>query len=351
MKKIVISLVVSSYLLASGTINCVKDSSSDTNNANTTSNCFNAFDLNDNKSITTKIAGESFTLKVTNKCGSISNLQYSLVDENNNEISDNTINTTSKYQPIFSVKNSYPNVKVKFVYDRMVNTTKTETYYVTTPTTCDEDTSYTEVDDINSVNAPGNYKTKTAYTEICYTSKEATKEVPTTEKKHFVEYSTDNFAIRPDKFDINLGVSSIQRGGHIPTTIKTLNQNGEVTTNYSENSDNLNIFLTPTGVVQYTFNIQNGKAKSYSIITSLGNFKINIKEKIDNEYAIIDQDDTIDSCRLFEGQSNSVEVTKPSKYWAGTGTGDDNNDPQDKTIQTNIKQNVSKDLRFSKSSW
>ena len=76
-----------------------------------------------------------------------------------------------------------------------------------------------------------------------------------------------------------------------------------------------------------------------------------IVEKNGKEWAIVDADDTKDACRLVSGESNEINVTETSKSWIGFGTGAKSNDPSTKTIDTDIRQNVDKDIRFKRMNW
>ena len=170
-------------------------------------------------------------------------------------------------------------------------------------------------------------------------------------KKQKTEYSNDHFAIRPDKFDINFKKSVIRQGAVDFVNIKALDNQGNVTTNYNNSSTNLDVKFNDGAYTnaQYSFDIANGTSTGKVIFTQQNDsVTMNIT---DPHFADIDEDDTTQKCRDITGDSNSVKVTDASKYWAGVGTGEAENNPTDNTVDSTVRQNVKKDLHFKKIMW
>ena len=112
--------------------------------------------------------------------------------------------------------------------------------------------------------------------------------------------------------------------------------------------------LNPDVKMLYDFFIKNGKINSnYKLFFTkpANNVEIYMSEKIGQEWAIVDKDDTTDECRLIQGQSNKINIIDSSRNWAGFGTNKSQNDPNKNSINTDIRQNVNKDLHFHKMSW
>jgi len=382
---------------------CAKTSSNDaTKEATFTSDpnkCFNAYDIpftsstgttTSPVSLSTKTAGKDFIFKITKKPTCIvNNVTYSLVDnKTGNEIpgTTNTItNPADANFAQFNVSNSYKDVSVKFSYKKtVVNTSSTPTE-VTCPTSTSDYTIVTSYNDIpqttgifavpqqecyqftySSVNGfakqktscplkptivsalPAKPSTSTTYAIVsgykCY-------KYPTTSSSIKVDYSTDNFAIKPSQFDITLKKSPIKVGQVEPMDLKVLNNNSIITTNYKNSSTNLIVTLTPSNTkAQYGFDINNGVLSKSVLSFATTNSDVSMKI-LDEHYADVDSDDTFQTCRNIEGTSNTINIIGTSKYWAGTGTNEKENNPTNNTISSEVKQNTKKDVHFQKLGW
>ena len=188
------------------------------------------------------------------------------------------------------------------------------------------------------------YKINKSLVAYCYRK---TSEVVT-------EYSLDNFAIRPEKFNLNIKQSEVRAKENPKIELNATNADGVISTNYSTSSANLTLIPTNNKTkLAYAFDIVNGEVRNYRLFFTkpADDVAISIKEKIGKEWAIVDADDTVDSCRLITGKSNEVDVIDGSKNWAGVGVDNSYNDPNTNNVNTDIRQNVNKDLHFQKISW
>jgi len=352
--------------------------------------CFNAVDivLANPSSIMTKTAGEDFVLKTIKKptC-MVSNITYSLVDDKGNDIAGSTATITSPGANgflVFNVPNAYKDVKVKFTYDQMIPSTPYQvsctniindphqyrfrfrfenmnqnelgTYVIPTGTVecynitngsvakvqCSSDpTEYQFQFSFQNMAQNRNGKFALATNYACYRNYTTV---------HQIEYSTDNFAIKPDRFNITFKKTDVKTGQTDYVSIQTVDTNNNITTNYKNSSITLKPTFSPVVNAQYAFDIYNGEAKNGKVI--FNEAKSNVTMTLtDTDYTAVDADDTAQSCRTITGTSNSVNISAPSKYWAGTGTNETQNNPTTNTIQSDVKQNVKKDSHFNKVNW
>ena len=167
--------------------------------------------------------------------------------------------------------------------------------------------------------------------------------------------SSDNFAIRPYNIEIHLNTTNIKANIQIPITISVKDKNGNIIENYNNSSTNLKVIFTDKDdnlvEAQYAFDIKNGEGKGIVVFPNEAQgVKISV---IDEYFADIDKSDTSLIKRKFSGTSGVFDVSNSggSKYWAGVGTKEVENDPTKNTIDTNIKQNVKKDLHYQKIEW
>jgi hypothetical protein len=203
--------------------------------------------------------------------------------------------------------------------------------------------AFHKTSDINKETQVGKYYESL---EKCYT---VTVETTT---KHYTEYSTDDFAVRPAKFDISM--KNTIRGARSPLDIKTVNNYGDINTKYSISSFYTRTTANKNIPMQYSFDIVNGKTILSSTIfftKPAEDVQITVSEKPGYEWAIVDADDTADSCRLVSGTSNEFNVSDGSKSWAGAGTEKDYNNPSTNSINSDIRQNTNKDRHFTKMGW
>jgi hypothetical protein len=317
-------------------------------------NCFNIVDLAVSSSgfiikptIGTKIAGEPFILRMdriwsyNKECWRAYDVNFTLVDLDDN---NKTISSTQTTFPLmqFRVDKAYKNVAVKIQYKllnkfgisclRVVGDNYIQTYSKSWNTT---DWSWNNL---------SNYKINKSLVAYCYRK---TSEVVT-------EYSLDNFAIRPEKFNLNIKQSEVRAKENPKIELNATNADGVISTNYSTSSANLTLIPTNNKTkLAYAFDIVNGKVRNYRLFFTkpADDVAISIKEKIGKEWAIVDADDTVDSCRLITGKSNEVDVIDGTKNWAGVGVDNSYNDPNTNNVNTDIRQNVNKDLHFHKMSW
>lgn len=309
------------------TIQYSVSSEQDTKNATHSINCYNAFSVDylngDNTyipSIITQIQNKSFYLYITNKCPNTDNLKITLINKKTGKTIDNDdIKQAFSEQNIIQVQvfNSYKDVLVHFSYDK------------STPTG-----SGSFKIGINGVSASASGNLKSEHKE---------------------ENSTDDFAVRPKEFYIHINNNNTYVGHHLKTQLFALGNNNGLSTNYNSNSSDLSTSITDSNThLNYFYNIENGEAKKYIFyFTGVSDdVKIKINEILGKEWAIVDKDDTTDDRRLINtGTSNSIKVNETSKTWFGIGTGKSENSPKHKTINSDIKSNTNKDLKFTKMTW
>jgi hypothetical protein len=338
------ALMVGSGSAITNDFGCSIRSSQDPDYSQIDKKCFDAVDYGqtDKLSIMTKVAGKKFSLSLYHsereECDA-SNIKYELIDEITGNPIDGTLKSWTTTTSIFDVPNSYKDVKVKFMYD---------THW--TPVTCAGVTNNISTDDPENGKKYRNYTTNK-----CYKYSDSTT--------HREENSSDNFAIIPAHFDIAFKKSSVKEGEKNKVFIAAVNANGSITTNYNQKISNLNMSVAPSDAkVQYLLeDILNGQSNfCYVLFANYGkNRNVTLKDTI---YSAIDADDTkhgygfgplYHNCRDIIGTSNDVNVSERSKYWAGTGT-DKNGSadcPLHTTVQTHVKQNTLRDLRFNKVNW
>jgi len=310
---------------------CLKSSESDKKLVEESNQCLNAFDLDSSYSITTKISGQGFLLKIINECEGIKDVKITLYSNEKN------ITSFKYFLPVlpFEVNNTYKNVKVRFEYD------KDEVEFVSNEVECPITlNSFKRVEEITDDLDTGLYYVPSSTYPFykCYnvTLKKETK--------HYIEYSTDNFAIRPKKFFIEM-----------PTTIKqcTLDLlNAYALNNYDEIVDYdtsrtlYEVSFNKPIKIQYNFYLADGKGTFQAYFNSTENDVVMTLKEYKNEYAEIDEDDTVDECRITSFVSDEFNISAGSKTWSGQGTGEKENDPSRNNIEVDIRQNVMKDLRF-----
>ena len=314
------------------------------------SRCFNAFSIPTYNnlsfspfSILTQVQNEDFYLKIIRKhtkiCSHITDLNVTLIDKNGNEIdytpsSFSVTNQTKEHgymiMPIkFNVHNAYRDVFVHFSY----NIKNREV-------SCNGSVyAHTLKDDKFEVGVGASAK---CYITTTTTSKE--------------ENATDDFAVRPKQFNISADSTAfVGKPLNIDITAIGANGKNDISTNYNEDDMDLNTITDPSNIyLSYFYNIINGKIGSHKFFFTKpsNDVKIKISEKLGKEWAIVDSDDTTDSRRLITpGESNSIKVLETSKNWAGVGTGEKENSPTNKTIQSDIRDNVNRNLKFNKMSW
>jgi len=366
MKKLVLagSLVVSSLYAFS--IGCSKISFSTMMPKVSGDKCFSVSDMGEDSfgvpfyssDIHTKVAGKDFKVFVAKKvvsiptatCWNAEPAEFDIVDTKTGEVLAQAKDVQKSgwgYVVTFNVPKAYKDVSVKVKY----GTKSYKVKEVTCPTTF---TKYAVMPvspvegifGVPVVNPKNMIKTAMAFGTgkpsapeyKCYkyvTEVQAGKE----------DISDDNFAVRPDKFDIHFKKSTIRIGAVDYTSIKVVDANGNVVDTYNKSSKDLEV----SGDVQYGFEIINGVSRGGQFIfyTPGKDQVISVK---DTTFADVDKDDTTDSCREIVG-TQVVNVKDISKNWAGRGTEEVENNPKKTTVQSDVRQNVRKDLHFVKINW
>lgn len=314
--------------------------SSDIERVALSNNCYNAFSININypiakaqtlaawkdkiefPSIETQIQGKTFLLFIQEQCANTGNLKITLINKKTGkelDASDYSLETLPRGFLLAKtvVKNVFPDLLVHFSYDIIEGQAAAKCTWTT-----------------NS--AP----TCTGSAKPIIVHKE--------------ENSTDDFAVRPDKLYIHVNNSDTFVGKNLMIVIKAVGYNGNISTNYTKKSEDLDVYSTDVNTyLNYSFIIRNGVSTRniFYFSRSTDNSKIEMKEITGKEWAIVDADDTPDSRRLFSGESNSIKVNDTSKSWAGVGLNESPNTTKEQTIQSDIRSNVNKNIEFNKMGW
>ena len=128
--------------------------------------------------------------------------------------------------------------------------------------------------------------------------------------------SSDDFAIRPDRFIIT-AQAPFYAGDDFNITFQALDGSDANSSDYNETkgiSFLVESNITKPGCYQGVINVdnfsfQNGIAKDINAsYSNIGDINITIKEKLGSEFAIVDADDTNDSDRLIEENSTKITV-------------------------------------------
>ena len=126
--------------------------------------------------------------------------------------------------------------------------------------------------------------------------------------------STDNFSIRPKKFEI-IGQGVVKADKNISfLNIKTLGFLNSVTQNYDENSTTIQLkpidSLCNEDNLDYKFYFKNGLAYiEYLKYPEVGEIELNVSEIPNKEFAIVDKDDTDDKDRFITSVlSNKITI-------------------------------------------
>ncbi len=129
-------------------------------------------------------------------------------------------------------------------------------------------------------------------------------------------FSTDNFAIRPDRFSITAQFP-FYAGDDFNMTFQALDGDDKNTTDYNETKDISFVIesnITKAGCYQGSLNVnsfafQNGVAKDINAsYSNIGDINITIKEKTGSEFAKVDSDDTNDTARLITPAVTTINV-------------------------------------------
>jgi len=127
--------------------------------------------------------------------------------------------------------------------------------------------------------------------------------------------STDSFAIRPDKFDIETP-SIIKAGEEFNITIKALGYNGESAKDYNESISNIKLEYNETkseckiGTLEKVSeeDFINGEANITLKYSEVGDINVTIKEINGSEFALIDSDDTNNLQRFINPITENINI-------------------------------------------
>jgi fibro-slime domain-containing protein len=141
-----------------------------------------------------------------------------------------------------------------------------------------------------------------------------------------VSCSSDEFAIRPNKFSFGVGMSStqtIKAGEDLNISIKALDDGEYNTKNYNENDISFKVDINQTDnkcdfdssdlVKNNLDKFKDGELKATINYKDIGELKIDISEIKGHEFAIVDKDDTLDDERLIT-PANRLFTFKPDRF-------------------------------------
>jgi len=340
-------------------ITCRKNMMPTGNSSSNAEQCYDAYDLfteGFKSDILTKTAGKTFALMIAKTnwgtgCDYSHKVNVELVDAETNEAIPNTKKTVSAGGgvAVFRVPEAYRNVRVKIDYDVDNPFEVVTEKEITCPTEGAVKATFNYI--LNNKSEGIYYVPQSDGSLKCY-------QVVKEETTHPIDYSSDNFAIKPEKFDIQFKQKSVKVGRVAYADIKAVSYEGDITTNYNSNSELIKTSInSKTGKyepkVNYSFDIVNGEEKrGYFVFNrEANNTSIKLTEMVGEEWAVVDADDTADSCRLVTGVSNDINITPIPKDWAGRGTGMEENDPIKHNVDVDVRDNVNKDIRFNKMNW
>jgi len=132
--------------------------------------------------------------------------------------------------------------------------------------------------------------------------------------------STDNFAVRPEKFTVQNTVSSVKAGNEFNLSIKAVDNSGAAVKDYNEtvyirgDSVDLEYNETKSGCATGELDKRGGGefADGESNITlaydNVGELNITIKEVNGSEFALVDSDDTPDNDRFISPAETTIGI-------------------------------------------
>jgi len=131
----------------------------------------------------------------------------------------------------------------------------------------------------------------------------------------------DHFAIRPDHFKIIANGVNRADNNISFVTIKAFDKLNNIVTEYNISSLDLNMSavdsssLCASANVNYDFTFKNGIANvNYIKYPEVGNIQLQISEKVGNEFALVDQNDTSNSQRLIPMASSNTFSVLPDHF-------------------------------------
>ena len=132
--------------------------------------------------------------------------------------------------------------------------------------------------------------------------------------------SSDNFAIRPYKFNIKNIPSKIKSGSEFNLTIDALDYENNLAIDYNEtlhtddNSVKVEYNITKDGCIKGELNLtsgdsfKDGEANATFVYNEVGEVNITIKEISGSEFALVDNDDTSDDDRLISSVTKTINI-------------------------------------------
>lgn len=128
--------------------------------------------------------------------------------------------------------------------------------------------------------------------------------------------SSDNFAIRPDRFDFTVPLADSYAGETFSLDIKALDDLGNATSDYNETQDTsfeINAAISKSTCTNGTFNLSSfsfadGIQNVDANYSENGDVNITIVEIVNSEYAIIDKDDTSDNERFITPVTKTITI-------------------------------------------
>ncbi|UCN00793.1 LamG domain-containing protein [Sulfurimonas sp. SWIR-19] len=157
-------------------------------------------------------------------------------------------------------------------------------------------------------------------------------------------YSSDDYAVRPVKFTLNVTTLPLVAGADFNTTFQALDANGNPSTDYNETRNSsfrvdANITKSTCTLGNFTmenFSFANGqKSDVNASYSEVGDLNITIKEINGSEFAKVDADDTNDNQRLIEQNSTTLSFA-PHHFSIINYTFTRNNPDQDWRYMANV---------------
>ena len=153
--------------------------------------------------------------------------------------------------------------------------------------------------------------------------------------------STDQFAIRPDKFNIDAISQILYAGKDFNITFHAQDEDGNDVKDYNESRDDsfevnakdLKV-ACKSGVLNGDIKFENGKNTTIANYDEIGDINITIEEKNDSAFAKVDNSDTPDSQRLISPKTITIHV-KPYQTKIDVSSSDKNYYVMDSNLSQN----------------
>ena len=140
-------------------------------------------------------------------------------------------------------------------------------------------------------------------------------------KGYRICYSTDNFAIRPNKFEIKNIPTTVKAGDEFNITIDALDFEGNPTKEYNETlyldenkTVKINYKITKAGCDEGNLTLvanrdfKNGETNATFKYNNVGVINLTVTELLGSEFAKVDEDDTDPSRRLISSTTSSITI-------------------------------------------